>query len=76
MTRKEAEEEHYTVLTREEAIDFVTEELSDGLINDHGSIWHIIRKGHGGTENMTNEELEEFFDCWDDIYILEWKLEA
>lgn len=41
-----------------------------------GSIWHIIRKGHGGTENMTNEELEDFFECWDDVYILEWKLEA
>lgn len=76
MTRKEAEEEHYTVLTREEAIDFVAEELSDSLFSDQGAIWNIIRKGYGGVDNMTNEELEEFFDCWDDIYILEWKLEA
>ena len=75
MTREEAHNEGIKVLTRAEAIDFVAEELSESLFSDQGAIWNIIRKGHGGTENMTNEELEDFFECWDDVYILEWNLE-
>ena len=76
MTREEALNEGISILTREEAIDFVAEQLSESLQYDQDAIWDIIRKGYGGVDNMTNEELEDFFEFWGDLYILEWKLEA
>lgn len=76
MTREEALNEGIKVLNREEAIDFVAEQLTESLQYDQGAIWDIIRKGYGGVDNMTDKELEDFFEFMDDYYILEWKLEA
>lgn len=76
MTREEAYNEGIKVLNREEAIDFVAEQLTESLQYDQGAIWDIIRKGYGGVDNMTDKELEDFFEFMDDYYILEWKLEA
>ena len=76
MTREEALNEDIRILTREEAMDIVAEQLTESLQYDQDAIWDIVRSGYGGVDNMTNEELEDFFEFWDDLYILVWKLEA
>ena len=76
MTREEALNEDIRILTREEAMDIVAEQLTESLQYDQDAIWDIVRSGYGGVDNMTNEELEDFFEFWGDLYILEWKLEA
>lgn len=76
MTREEAHNEGIKVLNREEAIEVVTEQLTESLPYDQGAIWDIVRRGSGGLDNMTDKELEDFFEYMDDVYILEWKLEA
>ena len=76
MTREEALNEGIRILTREEAMDIVAEQLTESLQYDQDAIWDIVRSGYGGVDNMTNEELEDFFEFWGDLYILVWKLEA
>ena len=76
MTREEALNEDIRILTREEAMDIVAEQLTESLQYDQDAIWDIVRSGFGGVDNMTNEELEDFSEFWGDLYILEWKLEA
>ena len=76
MTREEALNEDIRILTREEAMDIVAEQLTESLQYDQDAIWDIVRSGYGGVDNMTNEELEDFFEFWGDLYIPEWKLEA
>ena len=76
MTREEALNEDISILTREEAMDIVAEQLTESLQYDQDSIWDIVRSGYGGVDSMTDEELEDFFEFMEDVYILEWKLEA
>ena len=76
MTREEALNEDIRILTREEAMDIVAEQLTESLQYDQDAIWDIVRSGSGGIDNMTDKELEDFFEFMEDVYILEWKLEA
>jgi hypothetical protein len=76
MTRKEAKEEGIEVLTRKKAINFMVKELSESLAHDTEAIRDIVKNGYNGVNSMTDEDIEDFFECWDDDYILEWKLEA
>jgi hypothetical protein len=76
MTREEALNEGIKVLNREEAIEVVTEQLSESLSEDPSAILEFVANGWGGIDNMTDEELEDFFEFMEDVYILEWKLEA
>lgn len=76
MTRKEAKEEGIEVLTRKKAINIMVKDLSESLAYNTEAIQDIVKHGYTGVKSMTDEDIEDFFECWDDVYILEWKLEA
>ena len=74
MTREEALNEDIRILTREEAMDIVAEQLTESLQYDQDAIWDIVHSGHKGVNDMTLEDIENYFG-YDDMVAFEWQLE-
>lgn len=75
MTRKEAEEQGFEILTYDEAIEIIAEDTYRGIM-ENDLIWDIVMNGNGpGVNNMSREDVEDWFDG-DDEVIFDWQLEG
>ena len=75
MTKQELIDEGYTVYSEQEAREIIAEDIFDGLVYDHGAIWDVVHNGYKGVNDMTLEDIEDYFG-YDDMTVFEWKLEA
>lgn len=73
-TRQELIDEGYTVYSEKEAREIIAEDIFEGLVYDQGAIWDIVHSGHNGVNDMTLEDIENYF-CYDDMIAFEWQLE-
>ncbi len=74
MTRKEAEEEGVRILTYDDAINIIAEsEYTNVMESD--LMWDIIMDGCSGINNMSREDVEDWFDGNDEV-IFDWQLEG
>lgn len=68
--RKELEDDGYTVYSENEAREIIAEDIFDGLVYDQSSIWDVVWSGYKGVNDMTLQDIENYFD--DDDIIFEW----
>lgn len=75
MTRKEAEEQGFEILTYDEAIEIIAEDTYNNVM-ENDLIWDIIMDGNGsGVNGMSREDVQDWFDG-DDEVIFDWQLEG
>ncbi len=75
-TQKEIEEEDMTVLTRDEAIELIVDDLWQEYTNefpDFERVRELIMEGFKGVEKWSDKEIENWFECSVDE-ILEWQV--
>jgi hypothetical protein len=76
MTRKEAEEQGFEILTYDEAIEIIAEETYRS-ITENDLIWDIVMEGNGsGVNGMSREDVQDWFTWFDDEVIFDWQLEG
>ena len=74
MTRKEAEKQGVRILTYDDAINIIVEsEYINALESD--LLWDILMDGCSGFNNMSREDVEDWFDGNDEV-IFDWQLEG
>jgi len=73
-TKQELIDEGYTVYSEQGARRIIAEDIFDGLVYDHGAIWDIVHSGHKGVNDMTLEDIEDYFRYEEGI-AFEWNLE-
>lgn len=71
-TRQELIDEGYTVYSEKEAREIIAEDIFDGLVYDHSAIWDVVHKGYKGVNDMTLEQIEDYFG-YDDMIVFEWQ---
>ena len=69
--RKELEAEGYTVYSESEAADIIADDIFEGLTYHQSAIWDIVWGGYKGVNDMTLEDIENYFD--DDDVLFTWK---
>ena len=80
-TIQELIDEGYTVYSEKEARQIIADDiLFYGLVYDHGdidhgAIWDIVWNGYKGVDNMTLEDIEDYFvrNTYDDMIAFEWQ---
>ena len=75
-TQKEIEEEDMTVLTRDEAIELIVDDLWQEYTNefpDFERVRELIMEGFKGVAKWSDKEIENWFECSVDE-ILEWQV--
>jgi len=73
-TRQELLNMGYTVYSETYARQLIADDIFEGLVYDQGAIWDIVHNGHKGVNDMTLEDIEDYFD-YDDEIAFEWNLE-
>ena len=73
-TIQELIDEGYTVYSEKEARQIIADDIFEGLVYDQGAIWDVVHNGHKGVNDMTLEDIEDYFD-YDDMIAFEWQLE-
>ena len=66
--RKELEAEGYRVYSDAKARDIIAEDIFESMTFDQSSIWDIVWNGYKGVDNMTLEDIEDYFS--DDYDVL------
>lgn len=74
MTRKEAEKEGVRILTYDDAINIIAESEYNNVM-ESDLMWDIIMDGCSGINNMSREDVEDWFDGNDEV-IFDWQLEV
>lgn len=74
MTRKEAEKEGVRILTYDDAINIIAESEYNNVM-ESDLMWDIIMDGCSGINNMSREDVEDWFDGNDEV-IFDWQLEG
>ena len=70
--RKELEAEGYRVYSDAEAREIIADDIFEGLAYDQSSIWDVVWNGYKGVNDMTLEDIEEYFG-YDDMIAFEWQ---
>ena len=70
-TKQELEDEGYTVYSESEAREIIADDIFEGLAYDQSSIWDVVWNGYKGVNDMTLEDIENYFD--DDDIVFEWQ---
>ena len=70
-TIQELKDEGYTVYSESEAREIIAEDIFEGLAYDQSSIWDVVWNGYKGVNDMTLEDIENYFD--DDMIAFEWQ---
>ena len=73
-TIQELIDEGYTVYSEKEARQIIADDIFEGLVYDQDAIWDVVHNGHKGVNDMTLEDIEDYFD-YDDMIAFEWQLE-
>ena len=74
MTRKEAEKEGVRILTYDDAINIIAESEYNNVM-ESDLMWDILMDGCSGINNMSREDVEDWFDGNDEV-IFDWQLEG
>jgi len=69
-TIQELKDEGYTVYSESEAREIIAEDIFDGLAYDQSAIWDIVWGGYKGVDDMTLQQIEEYFA--DEEVFFEW----
>jgi len=69
-TIQELKAEGYTVYSESEAREVIAEDIFEGLAYDQSAIWDIVWGGYKGVDDMTLQQIEEYFD--DEEVFFEW----
>ena len=69
-TIQELKDEGYTVYSESEAREIIAEDIFDGLAYDQSAIWDIVWDGYKGVDDMTLQQIEEYFA--DEEVFFEW----
>lgn len=69
-TIQELKAEGYTVYSESEAREIIAEDIFEGLAYDQSAIWDIVWGGYKGVDDMTLQQIEEYFD--DEEVFFEW----
>ena len=73
-TIQELKAEGYRVYSESEAREVIAEDIFDGLAYDQSSIWDIVWNGYKGVNDMTLQNIEEYFADDYEVFF-EWSLE-
>jgi len=73
-TKQQLIDDGYTVYSEKEARQIIADDIFEGLVYDQGAIWDVVHNGHKGVNDMTLEDIEDYFD-YDDMIAFEWNLE-
>ena len=65
--RKELEAEGYRVYSDAEAREIIADDIFEGLAYDQSSIWDIVWSGYKGVNDMTLQDIENYFGYDDDV---------
>jgi hypothetical protein len=74
MTRKEAKKQGVRILTYDDAINIIAESEYNNVM-ESDLMWDIIMDGCSGINNMSREDVEDWFDGNDEV-IFDWQLEG
>lgn len=74
MTRKEAEKQGVRILTYDDAINIIAESEYNNVM-ESDLMWDILMDGCSGINNMSREDVEDWFDGNDEV-IFDWQLEG
>ena len=74
MTRKEAEKQGVRILTYDDAINIIAESEYNNVM-ESDLMWDILMDGCSGINNMSREDVEDWFDGNDEV-IFDWQLEV
>ena len=74
MTRKEAEKQGFEILTYDDAINIIAESEYNNVM-ESDLMWDILMDGCSGINNMSREDVEDWFDGNDEV-IFDWQLEG
>ena len=69
-TIQELKAEGYRVYSESEAREFIAEDIFESMTFDRSSIWDIVWNGHTGVNDMTLQQIEEYFA--DEEVFFEW----
>jgi len=69
-TIQELKAEGYTVYSESEAREVIAEDIFEGLAYDQSALWDIVWGGYKGVDDMTLQQIEEYFD--DEEIFFEW----
>jgi len=69
-TIQELKDEGYTVYSESEAREVIAEDIFEGLAYDQSALWDIVWGGYKGVDDMTLQQIEEYFD--DEEVFFEW----
>jgi len=69
-TIQELKDEGYTVYSESEAREIIAEDIFEGLAYDQSAIWDIVWGGYKGVDDMTLQQIEEYFA--DEEVFFEW----
>ena len=60
-TIQELKAEGYRVYSESEAREIIAEDISEGLAYDQSALWDIVWGGYKGVDDMTLQQIEEYF---------------
>ena len=69
-TIQELKAEGYRVYSESEAREIIAEDIFEGLAYDQSALWDIVWGGYKGVDDMTLQQIEEYFD--DEEIFFEW----
>lgn len=71
-TIQELIDEGYTVYSEKEAREIIADDIFEGLVYHQSALWDVVHNGHKGVNDMTLEDIEDYFD-YDDMIVFEWQ---
>jgi len=69
-TIQELKAEGYRVYSESEAREIIAEDIFEGLAYDQSALWDIVWGGYKGVDDMTLQQIEEYFA--DEEVFFEW----